>query len=433
MKKKTEFLLVIAFLFGCLNISLAQIVVNKPTEINVQNDALKSVSMDSYEKFKKSVQPLVDKMGVKKIVGLGEGTHGTAEFYKLRYWITRILVEEHGFNHIAFENDFSDGWLLNKKLNTNADLNQLMKKYMLSIWQNEEVKELLIWVKNYNKSHNKKLEIDAIDYVFINADIEMLEDLLGKNKTFLAAVNQLQKPAAYQDSAWIGMNRDDFKYDMNMVSKNAYAGYLLADSLDQKIMVSDLNAAIKADSHIALVNIKQAFAPFYHMLTKTAEASRDANMATTATLILSNPNDKMIIWAHDAHLAKKEVFDGAVGGTGGELLKKFPNNYFVLGTGTATGTFAATTESRDTYTNPMKAYPLESPIKESWETLLTAGNKPNVYFYPTVFNIKNEVKPLRIVGYTPKSGPTTFDKTNLSDHYDAFMFISNSHAATPLK
>lgn len=383
--------------------------------------------------FLKSAKPLIEKMAEKRIIALGEGTHGTAEFYKLRYWITRDLIENQGFTHIAFENDLSDGLMLNQELNSQTDLNMLMKKRLLSIWQNEETKELLTWVRSYNQTHQKKVIIDGIDYVYNNVDIEALQKTLAKQPEFSMDVNRLKASASLQDAAWEAMNDKNSKIDFEAMSKSSYKGYLLADSLDQKIQQSTLSCKLKSESHLILLNMKQAFSPFYYSTIKKAEPSRDVNMATNVAEILKGTTDKMVIWAHNGHGAKTGVYDNAVGGMGGEIAKLFPNQYFVMGTGTATGTFAATEQSRDTYTNPMKAYPLEKTVADSWETQFLALKKPAFYIFPAQYNHENEVKPMRFIGYGPKSDPSTNDKTNISQHFDAFLFVGSTHAATPLK
>lgn len=409
---------------------------NTPLEADsnasIKFDALQAVSSGSYEDFRKSIQPLIAEMGSKRIVALGEGTHGTAEFYKLRYWISRILIEEKGFNHIAFENDYSDGWYITKGLNGKADLNTLMKKHLLSIWQNEETKELLTWVRAYNRKHGKKVVIDGLDYVMLTRDVELLKEMLGKkgSNAFATQLEKLAVAAAFQDEAWNGMNVKGYKIDYKKLQVSSRTAYLSADSLKRKINDFGMEGKPKIASQHALTNLMQGFAPFYE---ETAEATRDSLMAVNTSLILQDSNDKMIIWAHNAHVAKTGIYNNAAGGAGGHILKMFPDNYFVVGTGTATGTFAATTDPRDTYTNPMAAYPLEHPIQGSWEDMLIGSNKPLVYFNPLAFNTEKLVKPMRFIGYSPKSGPSTFDKTNMSDLFDGFIFIKDSSAATPLK
>jgi len=402
----------------------------------LNSNALKGISITSYAEFKKDVKPLIKQMGTQRIIGMGEGTHGTAEFYKVRFWLSRILVEDYGFDHIALENDWSDCWLLNNQLNTNISLDTLMKKRLLKIWQNQETKEMLTWVRTYNKSHRHPVVMDGLDYVYLNADTEVINQLLGKDvpATWNDSLQVINKAAAFQDAVWEESNHPKKNgLDGRLMDKSSAAAYNTADWLGHQIAGSALAPNLKEALHIAVENVKEGFAPFYAMATKQPDATRDSLMAYNAGLILKGKAGKMIIWAHNAHLAKKGIYNNEVGGTGGYLLKMFPGKYMVLGTSTAEGTFAATKEMRDTYTNPMAAYPLEVPIKTSWETYFSASGKPALYVMPMALNPGNFNKPLRFIGYGPQSGPGTNDTTNLSDLFDAFIFIKNTNAATPLQ
>ena len=398
---------------------------------SAQEKAMKAVSLESYEAFKASVKPLITQMGSKQIVGLGEGTHGTAEFYTLRYYITRILIEEKGFSHVAFENDVSEMWFLNKELNSSEDVVALMRKYMIGIWQNKETKALLDWIKTFNSSHKRKVSVNGIDYPVQKPDVEMLGYLLKKAgvSSFNTALTNLGKAANLQDEAWFGMNQKSYKIDWKVLNKLCQQAYLTTDSLLQQIKGLRIDTMIKSDLLLAAINLKQGFEPFY---AQTQYASRDSIMAYNTSLIIKGKQDKVIIWAHDAHLGKKEIYDNTVGGTGKYLLKLFPNNYFVLGTGTAIGEFGATTDSRAVNTSVMSPYPLEVPIKGSWEDLLCTSPKSNVYFFTGDLNADKLSLPQRFVGYGVKSGVSLYDKVSLSTQYDAFLFIKRTHAPTPL-
>lgn len=400
--------------------------------ITLKKNDIQAISLKDYRSFKASVAPLIKEMGVKKVIGLGEGTHGTAEFYKIRFWISRILIEDYGFTYIAFENDLSDVWLLNEQLSTTNDLNTLIKSHLMSIWQNEETKEMLAWVKRYNADHKKKVIISGIDYPLLKPDVEMLLATLAKAKDskMLAAANGLLKAASLQDEAWVGMNDKNYKANMKAVFAGSKKGYVTTDSLEKQVKDSNFPMLLKEDAQMALANLKQGFAPFYGMVE---EAERDSLMANNAALILKNSNDKMIIWAHNAHLGKAKIYDGAVGGTGDYLLKLFPNNYFVLGTGTANGTFAGTVDKRPTNNNPMIANTLEKPIKGSWEEIFSMTGSPNFYFLTSTSKFEQTVKPLRFIGFGTNSDASTYDKSNLSKLFDAFLFIKDTNAPTPLK
>jgi erythromycin esterase-like protein len=57
---------------------------------------------------------LVDRVGDAPCVLLGEGSHGTHEFYRERAQITKRLIEEKGFNIVAIEGDWPDAYRVNR-------------------------------------------------------------------------------------------------------------------------------------------------------------------------------------------------------------------------------------------------------------------------------------------------------------------------------
>ena len=55
-----------------------------------------------------SVDALVERIADARLVLLGEVTHGTSEFYRMRARITRELIERRGFQFVAVEADWPD-------------------------------------------------------------------------------------------------------------------------------------------------------------------------------------------------------------------------------------------------------------------------------------------------------------------------------------
>jgi erythromycin esterase-like protein len=49
-----------------------------------------------------------DRFADRRVILLGEATHGTSEFYGARAAITRRLIEEHGFTIVAVEADWPE-------------------------------------------------------------------------------------------------------------------------------------------------------------------------------------------------------------------------------------------------------------------------------------------------------------------------------------
>jgi erythromycin esterase len=104
-----------------------------------------------------------------KIVGLGESTHGTREFFRCKHRMIEFLVKEMGFTVFALEASFAAGhainrWLLHGTGNLTAALSGL--KYIA--WDTHEFLELLGWLREHNVSvpDGKKVRFYGLDYTY---------------------------------------------------------------------------------------------------------------------------------------------------------------------------------------------------------------------------------------------------------------------------
>jgi erythromycin esterase-like protein len=52
--------------------------------------------------------PLLERIGHARVVLLGEASHGTSEFYRMRARITQELIPHHRFSIVAVEADWPD-------------------------------------------------------------------------------------------------------------------------------------------------------------------------------------------------------------------------------------------------------------------------------------------------------------------------------------
>ncbi|KEO71973.1 erythromycin esterase family protein [Anditalea andensis] len=394
-------------------------------------DGLTSISLNDYESFKKSIMPLINQIGDKRIVALGEGTHGTYEFNKIRFWISRILVEEKGFNHIAFENDFSDSYMLNKGMGEAKPLESLMKKYLLRIWQTQEVKDMLTWMQQLGIEQRSKLKFGGIDNNFISNDVASMIDLLKSIKypKLKELASELEVHAVYQDSIRRLQNYGSFQPDMKALVQNGVKGYQIAYQMELEVKESDMPDSIKMNLSGLLLDTKLGFNAFFQWATSKTESSRDSCMAEMANWMIQEPTDKIIIWAHNGHVAKNEIMDGMVGGMGGRLEEKMPGETFILGFGTSRGTHSAMEDRYINQDNGLKIYPLEAAIPGSWEERFDQINVKAFYAPTLILNKNKEVLPHRFIGYNPGSGENSYDATNLIDLYDGFIFIRETTAS----
>ncbi|MFB7475135.1 erythromycin esterase family protein [Kitasatospora sp. NPDC056184] len=94
-------------------------------------------------------------IGDAKVVGLGEATHGSHEFFAMKHRLFRYLVEEKGFTTFALETSWTSGLQIDEYLQGGpGDARQLVKDALGgSPWEREEFADLIAWMRSYNRSH----------------------------------------------------------------------------------------------------------------------------------------------------------------------------------------------------------------------------------------------------------------------------------------
>jgi erythromycin esterase len=160
------------------------------------------------------------------------------------------------------------------------------------------------------------------------------------------------------------------------------------------------------------------------------EASRDEAMANMVKRIADDQhNAKVVVWAHNAHLAKQSIFgdDANGGGTGKYLQEYYPGNYFALGTGTAGGTFSSTADRFIVSTSRFKSNSLSNVKTGSWEQVMQSGNNKTIYIDARDKQYSLPALPLRFTGYG-NSSEKDFIPGKINKLFDGFIFIPLTQA-----
>ncbi|MFF9851502.1 erythromycin esterase family protein [Streptomyces litmocidini] len=93
--------------------------------------------------------------GDAKVVGLGEATHGSHEFFAMKERVFRHLVEERGFTTFALEMSWSAGLRIDEYLQGGpGDPLQIARATLAgSPWEREEFVSLIRWMREHNRRH----------------------------------------------------------------------------------------------------------------------------------------------------------------------------------------------------------------------------------------------------------------------------------------
>jgi erythromycin esterase len=399
------------------------------------------VDINSYPSFKQSMTSSLSTMAAAQVVGLGEGTHGTSEFQRVRAWITRYLCEEKRFTVIVLENSY--GWCveLNKYIQTGAgNLDTLMRKNLLGMWQNAEVKELLQWMRQYNQTHSRKLQLAGMDYSETATNARIIQETINRlNMPALRSLaDSLLIRANFMDAAYADMNNSKRAYEWSAILDNGVKAWevtrnikTMLDSLGRRLHQQLTDTIIKA-LYTTLYNSELAYYSIYRPVKERKEASRDEAMAQMVKRVSEDlQGAKVIVWAHNAHLAKAQVFgDASSGGMAGMYLQDyFPGNYFAVGTGTAEGTYSSTTDRFIVNTSRFKSRTLFQAVPDSWEVLIRAENNTTWYIDTRDKQYTLPSLPLRFTGYR-NSDKNDFVMSRINQLFDGYIFIPVTQATT---
>jgi erythromycin esterase len=96
-------------------------------------------------------------IGDAEVVGLGEATHGSREFFRMKDRVLRHLVREEGFRAFALELPWSSGLRLDDYVvHGEGDLEDIAHDEFqgsYDIWNNQDYRDLIAWMRTYNLRH----------------------------------------------------------------------------------------------------------------------------------------------------------------------------------------------------------------------------------------------------------------------------------------
>ena len=309
----------------------------------------------------------LDPIADKPIIGLGESTHGTAEFFNAKRRIFRYLVENHGYKVFAFEADFGESLFIEEAVQAGreSEIPGLMSEKMhFWTWRTREVQDLLEWMREYNvgKSEEDKVHYMGVDCQYNTYHPELLRQyLLAADVSFMPFAEEVFSEAeTAAENRFEGYSTEEF---------TAYLGQI--DAL-QDSMIARRNTLVAATSekdyalHLRILRITRQVSEvmYYRAVEDYSVNYRDKYMAeNTAWMLEYFEGDKVVLWAHNAHIANDPTYGS--GSIGHYLLRDLPDDYSTVGFMFSKGDFTAVGYDNDQYTG-LRAHTIdELPQEES--------------------------------------------------------------------
>ena len=314
------------------------------------------------------LQPL-SFLGNSRIVGIGEATHGTKEFFQMKHRIFKYLVENFGFKAFAFEADMGESIYIDKYVTDGVgNLEDLMVKKMLFwTWRTKEVETLLEWMRQYNtgKSESEKIHYIGVDCQVMTHQPDLLVEYFNRVKPdFVSTITP------YLDMIK-NMHNDDYTalYDYYSTITEGREQEI-ADSLNDMLNAVEgiQNELISKSSEFEyytirqlVVNLAQANEVIYSATHSINHSIRDKYMADNALWAsdVISPTKKIALWAHNAHIAKIDTL--GIESMGGYLKSYIQGQYQDICFSFSKGYFTAVS-SAGLSTQLLRVAPLKSSL-----------------------------------------------------------------------
>lgn len=306
-----------------------------------------------------------------KIVGLGEATHGSKEFFEMKHRIFKYLVEHHGFKAFAFESDFAECIYFDRYITSGeGDLDELMKNTMIFwTWNTGEVRALLEWMRNYNKGKDKAemIRYYGVDCQLFRYKADLLVEYLEKvSPDFLKECESILDKTRDLDVWWNQQNISDT--ELKELEEGLQWLYEQFEKKEKKFIPLSGKTEYKIAKQIVRVMIQVKTVIF-----RTTSTCRDQFMAENARWVLDllGGNKKIALWAHNAHVSNEK------GWMGKYLKEELGELYQVIGFSFSRGSFVAKKVTNASISSTLFVLNLYNPLKTSVNYLFHYADHDN--------------------------------------------------------
>jgi len=402
------------------------------------------------------VHPIVDAIGDADVVLIGEATHGTHEFYRVRADITETLIEQKGFNLVAVEADWPDAYRANRWVrgaSNDPDATAALgdfTRFPRWMWRNDVVVDFLTWLHEHNQHRDPSARVGfyGLDLYSLHTSIAAVLGYLAKvdpeaagraRHRYACFEHFAEDSQAYGYATAVGLSRsceDDVVAQLIELRRRA-AEYANRDGrvAQDEFFFAEQNARL----------VRNAEEYYRAMFGGRVESwnLRDTHMMETLDALCEwvakqAGRARAVVWAHNSHLGDARATQMGEWGelNVGQLVRqKHSDRAFAIGFSTHTGTVTA---ARD-WDRPAEQRRVRPSLDGSYERL----------FHDTGigrFLVRLRDEPIRelltatrlerAIGviYVPETERAShYFRAHLAQQFDLMIHIDQTRALTPLE
>ena len=395
------------------------------------------------------VDAFVERVGDAKVVLIGEATHGTSEFYRMRARLTRELILRRGFTVVAVEADWPDAAQVDhyvRHLERPIAPETAFTRFPTWMWRNQEVASFVEWLR----AHNAEVKDPARRVSFNGLDLYSLYTSLAAVLRYLDDVDpDAAKVARVRYGCLTPWQNDPAAYGRAVVTRGyrACEAQVVANLralMDKRLDYQhrDGERFLDAVQNARVVTNAERYYRAMYYGSRESWNLRDEHMFETLQLQLAfrGPEAKAVVWEHNSHVGNAAATEMGVRGelNVGQLARQhYGAAAYLVGFGTDHGTVAAATD----WDGPMEVKRVRPAHAESYERLCHESGVAAFALalrQPRRDAVREELAPPRLeraigVIYRPETELAShYFQAVLPEQFDEYLWFDETRAVTPL-
>jgi erythromycin esterase-like protein len=398
---------------------------------------------------------LLELIGDKPIVMIGEASHGTHEFYRERARITRRLIEEKGFRAVAVEADWPDAYRVNRYLHgatEDGDAEEALRgfrRFPTWMWRNAEVLDFVGWMREHNRlaEPSETVSFFGLDLYSLTSSIAAVIDYL-ESVDPQAAARARRRYGCFED---FGGDQDYGRAVTFGVSESCRRGVVeqlvelrhSAESYLRRDGIAAEDEQFYAEQNARVVRDAEEYYRAMFAAPRDTWNLRDHHMSETleyldAHLARHGEIPKIVVWEHNSHIGDARHTEMSRRGelNLGQLTReRRPRETYLIGFTTYTGTVTAASA----WDAPAERKVVRPALPESFEALFHSLGEPRFLLDLAGPGVADELlKPRleRAIGviYRPETERQShYFVARLAAQFDALIHIDETRAVEPLE
>jgi len=387
---------------------------------------------------------LVDRFRDRQVICIGEASHGTSEFYRVRARLTAKLLHECENAFVAVEGDWTDCYEVNRFVRGLSDHEDTLAvlsefdRWPTWMWANWEVQAFVEWLRGENagRDRDSQLGFYGMDVYSLFESMEAVVDYLEAN--YPEAADRAR--TAYHCFEPYGEDARAYARSTRVVPETCedeVVSVLAEVRRNRPTYDADHDEAHFNAEQNALVAANAE--EYYRAMVRGNVSSwnvRDEHMVETLARLRDHHDDATaIVWAHNTHVGDARATDMASRGevNVGQLVREEygPDDVALIGLGTHRGAVVA----GESWGAPMRQMRVPPAREGSYEHVLRRADPTDCLLVSDDVRetALDDVRGHRAIGvvYHPERELGNYVPTALPERYDAFLFLDQTGALHP--